>query len=54
MRNKKKIAALATGALVLGSAGVAYAYWTTTGSGSGTGSTTAGVERHCSASPRTT
>lgn len=43
MRNQKKIAALATGALVLGSAGVAYAYWTTTGSGSGSGSTTAGV-----------
>lgn len=43
MRNKKKIAALATGALVLGSAGVAYAYWTTTGSGTGSGSTTAGA-----------
>ena len=43
MRNKKKIAALATGALVLGSAGVAYSYWTTTGSGSDTGTTTAGA-----------
>ena len=43
MRNKKKLAALATGALVLGSAGVAYAYWTTSGSGTGTGTTTAGV-----------
>lgn len=43
MRNKKKLAALATGALVLGSAGVAYAYWTTTGTGTGAGTTTAGA-----------
>jgi hypothetical protein len=43
MRNKKKLAALATGALVLGSAGVAYAYWTTTGTGTGAGTTSAGV-----------
>ena len=43
MRNKKKLAALATGALVLGSAGVAYAYWTTSGTGTGSGTTTAGV-----------
>lgn len=37
----KKIAAVAAGAVVLASAGAAYAYWTT--SGSGTGSATTGT-----------
>ena len=43
-RINKPVAAIAAAALVLGTAGVAFAYWTTTGTGSGTGSTTAGVE----------
>ena len=41
-KNHKRAAVLATGALVLGSTGVAYAYWTTTGSGTGVGSTMSG------------
>jgi len=42
-RINKPIAAVAAGVILLGTAGVAFAYWTTTGSGSGTGSTTGGV-----------
>jgi len=38
----KKIAAVAAGAIVVSTAGAAYAYWTTTGGGTGTASTTAG------------
>lgn len=41
MRNTKKTIAAGT-VLALGTAGVAYAYWSTTGSGTGSGSTTAG------------
>jgi hypothetical protein len=41
---KKKIAALGVSAVAVASAGIAGAYWTTTGSGSGVGDTTAGVE----------
>lgn len=39
----KKVAAIAAGAVVLSTAGVAYAYWTTSGSGTGSASTTAGT-----------
>ena len=38
----KKIAAIAAGAVLVGSAGAAYAYWTTTGGGSGSATTAAG------------
>lgn len=34
---KKKIAAAATAATIAGSAGIAFAYWTTTGTGTGSG-----------------
>lgn len=40
---KKKIAALGVTAVAVASAGIAGAYWTTTGSGSGAGVTEAGV-----------
>lgn len=40
---KKKVAAVATTAVILGGAGAAFGYWTTTGSGEGAASTTAGV-----------
>jgi hypothetical protein len=40
---KKKIAALGVTAVAVASAGIAGAYWTTTGSGSDTGATEAGV-----------
>jgi hypothetical protein len=43
-RNKKKIgAAVAAGALVVGGAGVAFAYWSTSGSGAGSAATSAGA-----------
>ena len=42
-RINKPVVAIAAAALVLGTAGVAFAYWTTTGSGEGAGSTTEGV-----------
>lgn len=41
--SKKTTAIIAGSALVLGTGGVAYAYWSTTGTGSGTATTTAGV-----------
>ena len=44
MRTSTKITAVVGGAaLSVATAGVAFAYWTTSGSGSGTGSTTAGT-----------
>ena len=44
MRKSTKVtAALAGGALAFGTAGVAYAYWTTGGTGSGSASTSAGA-----------
>ena len=39
----KRTAVAGVGAAALVTAGIAYAYWTTTGFGSGTGATTAGV-----------
>lgn len=41
---KKKIAAAAVAATIAGGAGIAFAYWTTTGSGTGSAATTAGVD----------
>ena len=41
---KKKIAALGVSAVAVASAGIAGAYWTTTGTGEGSGATTAGVD----------
>ena len=43
MRNSKRIKIVAGGTALLMGAGVAYAYWTTSGSGTGSGATTAGV-----------
>ncbi len=47
--NKKVVAGLAAGAVVVAGGGVAYAYWTTTGTGSGQSTSTAtpaGVTYH--------
>lgn len=43
---KKATTIVVASALLLGTAGGAYAYWSTTGSGTGTGSTTAGETGH--------
>ncbi len=42
-KSNKKKAVVAGTILALGTAGAAYAYWSTTGTGTGTGATTAGV-----------
>ncbi|MCU1623573.1 MAG: hypothetical protein JWL79_2418 [Frankiales bacterium] len=41
-KTTKLVAAVGASALVVGSAGIAYAYWTSTGTGAGTASTSAG------------
>jgi hypothetical protein len=41
--NNKVVVAVATGTLVLGGTGAAYAYWTTSGTGSGSATTAAGA-----------
>ncbi len=52
-KTTKFVAAIGASALVLGTAGVAYAYWTTTGNGSGTGSAAATAGNLTLAGPTT-